>query len=70
MKDINGCETHSIKNGLADDLICQYPTVAAKMPCSSQESRRRINEVGETTRESFSIKLSLSINQLNKYDYD
>ena len=52
MKDINGCETHSIKNGLADDLICHYPTVAAKMPCLSQESRRRINEVGETTGES------------------
>lgn len=64
MKEITGCKTHSIKNGLAVRFRkLPLPHGCGKDALHSQESRRRMNEVGETTGESTSNRLSLTINQ-------
>ena len=73
---MNGCNERyyevrdlSIKNGLADDQICHYPTVAAKMPCLVRKVAGELTK-WERLRERVELPpLSLTIHQ-NYYDYE
>ena len=73
---MNGCNERyyevrdlSIKNGRADDQICHYPTVAAKMPCLVRKVAGELTK-WERLRERVELPpLSLTIHQ-NYYYYE